>query len=207
MSNFCINNLTDAHKNNNIFIENKEGIMEFLKEIKSTLFIVTGLYLVIGLIMLIAPVMVTNLICYLAGKLCLILGGIGLYTYISSEVYGPLSYAILVISIALIVLGIFVIVDPKSFVSTIPFIMGILLVIDAFTKLQSSSSLKRYNYKNWWIVLVASLVIFTFGIILIVFPFESITLFIRILGLLLIITSISSCYTGISYGKIEKYIK
>ncbi|MBR2833775.1 MAG: DUF308 domain-containing protein [Bacilli bacterium] len=181
--------------------------MEFLKEIKSTLFIITGLYIVIGLIMLIAPVMVTNMICYLVGTLCLILGGIGIYTYVSSEVYGPLSYAILVISIAMIVLGIFVIVDPKSFISVIPFIAGIILVIDAFTKLQSSSSLKRYNYDRWWVVLVASLVIFAFGILLIVFSFESIILFIRILGFFLILTSVSSFFTAMGYQEIEKRIK
>ena len=181
--------------------------MEFLKEIKSTLFIITGLYIVIGLIMLISPVIITNLICYLIGVLCLILGGIGIYAYISSEVYGPLSYAILVISIAIIVLGIFVIVDPKNFVSTIPLIAGIILVIDGFTKLQSSSSLRRYNYKNWWVVLIASLLIFSFGILLIVYSFESLILFIRLLGAFLIIDSISSFYTAISYGKIEKYIK
>ena len=132
---------------------------------------------------------------------------IGIYTYISSEVYGPLSYAILVISIALIVLGIFVIVDPKTFVSSIPLITGIIFVIDSFTKLQSSSSLKRYNYDKWWIVLVAALLMFTCGILLIVFPFESITLFIRSLGCLLVIASLSNCYTAVSYGKIEKYIK
>ena len=181
--------------------------MEFLKEIKSTLFIITGLYIVIGLIMLISPVIITNLICYLIGVLCLILGGIGIYAYISSEVYGPLSYAILVISIAIIVLGIFVIVDPKNFVSTIPLIAGIILVIDGFTKLQSSSSLRRYNYKNWWVVLIASLLIFSFGILLIVYSFESLILFIRLLGAFLIIDSISSFCTAISYGKIEKYIK
>lgn len=181
--------------------------MEFLKEIKSTLFIITGLYIVIGLIMLIAPVMVTNMICYLVGTLCLILGGIGIYTYVSSEVYGPLSYAILVISIAMIVLGIFVIVDPKSFISVIPFIAGIILVIDAFTKLQSSSSLKRYNYDRWRVVLVASLVIFAFGILLIVFSFESIILFIRILGFFLILTSVSSFFTAMGYQEIEKRIK
>lgn len=181
--------------------------MEFLKEIKSTLFIMSGLYIVIGLIMLIAPTFVTNAVCYLIGTLCLILGGLGIYIYISSEVYGPLAYTILVIAIAMIVLGIFVIVDPISFASMIPFVMGIVLVIDAFTKLQSASSLKRYNYEKWWTVLIAALLIFIFGLILILNPFETITLFIRILGVFLIIDAVSSFMTAISYGKIEKAIK
>ena len=181
--------------------------MEFLKEIKSTLFIMSGLYLVIGLIMLIYPAFVTNAICYLIGTLCLILGGLGIYIYISSEVYGSLAYGILVAAIALIVLGIFVIVDPIEFASMIPFVMGIVLVIDAFTKLQSASGLKRYNHDKWWIVLISSLLIFAFGILLIFNPFESLTLFIRILGVFLIVDAASSFMTAIGYGKIEKDIK
>ena len=58
--------------------------MEFLKEIKSTLFIMSGLYIIIGLAMLLFPELITNMICYLIGTLCLIFGGLLIYTYISS---------------------------------------------------------------------------------------------------------------------------
>lgn len=180
--------------------------MEFVKEIKSTLLIMSGLYIVIGLIMLLAPVFVSNLICYLIGTICFILGGIGIYTYISSEVYGPLAYGILVAAIALIVVGIFVIMDPVTFASFLPIIMGVVLVIDSFTKLQSSSSLKRYNYDRWWTVLVAGLITFVFGLFLILNPFKSLTLFIRILGVFLIVDAVSSFMTALSYSKIEKEI-
>jgi len=181
--------------------------MEFLKEIKSTLFIISGLYIVIGLIMLIAPTFVTNAISYLAGTLCLILGGLGIYAYISSEVYGPLAYGILVMSIAMIVLGVFVVTDPKAFASFVPFVTGLILVIDSFTKMQSASGLKRYNYDKWWCILLAGLIIFIFGIILIFNPFKTLILFIRMLGIFLIIDAVSSFVTAMSYGKIEKNIK
>lgn len=181
--------------------------MEFLKEIKSTLFIMSGLYVVIGLIMLLAPVFVNNLICYLVGTLCLILGGLFIYTYISSEMYGPLAYGFLVIAISLIVMGVFIITDPITFASVIPFIAGVILVVDAFTKLQSASGLKRYHYEKWWTILVAGLVLFVAGIILILNPFESLTLFIRILGIILIFDSGSSLLTALNYEKIEKKIK
>ena len=181
--------------------------MEFLKEIKSTLFIMAGLYIVVGLIMLLAPVFVNNLICYLVGTLCLILGGLFIYTYISSEVYGPLAYGFLVIAISLIVMGIFIITEPIAFASVIPFIAGIVLVVDAFTKLQSAAGLKRYNYERWWAILIAGLIIFTAGIILILNPFKTLTIFIRILGIILIIDSVSSLLTAINYEKIEESIK
>ena len=181
--------------------------MEFLKEIKSTLFIMSGLYVVIGLIMLLAPVFVNNLICYLVGALCLILGGLFIYTYIGSEVYGPLAYGLLVIAISVIVMGVFIITEPALFASTIPFIAGVILIIDAFTKMQSASGLKRYHYEKWWTVLLFGLILFIAGMILIFNPFETLTFFIRILGVILIIDSVSSLATALSYEKIEKNIK
>ena len=181
--------------------------MEFLREIKSTLFIMSGLYIVIGLIMLLAPVFVNNLICYLIGALCLILGGLFIYIYISSDVYGPLAYGYLVAAISLIVMGVFIVTSPSLFSSIIPFIAGVILVIDSFTKFQSASGLKRYSYDNWWAISIASVLIFIFGIVLIFNPFESLIVFIRILGLILIIDSISSLFVAKSYEKIEKKIK
>lgn len=181
--------------------------MEFLKEIKSTLFIVAGFYIIVGLIMLLAPVFVSNSVCYLIGTICLILGGLAIYTYIGSEVYGPLGYGLLVTAIAFIALGVFVVANPKAFASFIPIIMGVILAVDAFTKMQSAVSLKRYNYDKWWVVLVAALIIFAFGILLLFNPFGTLTILIRVLGAFLIIDGISSLLTAISYSKIEKSIK
>ena len=180
--------------------------MEFIKEIKSTLFIIAGFCIIAGLIMLLAPVFVTNSICYLIGTLCLILGGLAIYTYVGSQVYGPLAYGILVIAIVLIVLGVFIVSNPTVFASFIPMIMGIILAIDAFAKMQSSSSLKRYNYNKWWVVLVAAFIIFALAILLIFNPFETLIIFIRVLGFFLILDGISNAFTALSYSKIEKNI-
>ena len=181
--------------------------MEFLKEIKSTLFIMSGLYLVIGLIMILAPGFVSSIVSYLAGTLCLIIGGLGIYIYISSEVYGSLAYGILITSVAMIVLGVFVVVDPNGLAAFLQMIIGLILVVDAFTELQSSSSLKRYNYSKWWAVMIFALLLFTFGIFLIVKPLESLFLLIRLMGFFLVVDSLSSMITARSYGKIEDQIK
>lgn len=181
--------------------------MEFLKEIKSTLFVMAGFYLVIGLLMLLMPTVVSNAVCYIIGAMCLITGGIAVYTYIQSEIYGPLAIATLVIAITFIGLGVFIVMNPEIFASFIPLITGIILVIESFAKMQSASSLKKYNYKNWWHVLLAALLIFLFGVILIFNPFATLTILIRIMGIFLIVDSISNVITAISYTKIEKTIK
>lgn len=85
--------------------------------------------------------------------------------------------------------------------------MGVILVIDAFGKMQTSVRLKKYEYKNWWYILVSAILIFIFGIILLFNPFEVITIFIRILGIFLIIDGVANILTVESYKKIEKAIK
>lgn len=181
--------------------------MEFLKEIKSSLLIMSGFYIVIGLVMLIAPAFVSNSICYLIGALCLVVGSLAIYTYIASEVYGTLGAALLIVALLFIATGLFIILNPEMFASFIPIIMGVILAVDAFGKMQSSMTLKKYGYDNWWQVLTAAGIIFVFGIILLFNPFGSLTLLIRILGIFLIVDGAANLLTVLSYAKIEKAIK
>lgn len=181
--------------------------MEFLKEIKSSLLIMTGFYIVLGVIMLIAPTFVSNSICYLIGALCLIIGGLAIYTYIASEVYGSLGAALLIVAIISIGAGIFIVINPETFATFIPIVMGVILVIDAFGKMQSAMTIKKYGYENWWQVMVAAGLVFVFGIILLFNPFTTLTILIRILGIFLIIDGVANLLTVLSYSKIEKAIK
>ncbi len=180
--------------------------MEFLKEIKSTLLIMAGFYIIIGLVMAIAPVFVSNSICYLTGSLCIIIGGLAIYTYIQSEVYGPLGMATLIMAIVFIGLGIFIIMNPETIASFIPMVMGIILVVDALTKMQTAARLKKYGYNKWWQTLVLALVVALFGVLLLINPFKSLTLFIRVLGIFLIVNGIADDLSVFSYSKIEKTI-
>lgn len=181
--------------------------MEFLKEIKSSLLIMSGFYIILGLIMLLAPNFINNSICYLIGAICLIVGGLSIYTYVASEVYGSLGVALLVVAVLFIGMGLFIILNPELFSAFIPMIMGVILVVDAFGKMQSSVRLKKYQYTNWWYVLVTAAIIFVFGLILLFNPFESLLVLIRVLGFFLIVNGLSNLLTVKSYTKIEKAIK
>ncbi len=181
--------------------------MKFIKEIKTTLLMMAGFYMVIGLSMLIEPEFISNIICYIIGAFCLIMGGLAIYTYICSEAYGPLGVSFLILSIIFISLGLFIVFNPVAFASFIPLVMGLLLVIESFCKMQSSFTLKKYNYDAWYQVLIVSIIVFILGIVLIVSPFKTAILLIRILGLILVIDGISSIVTAGSYSQIEKAIK
>ena len=98
----------------------------------------SGFYIILGLIMLLAPNFINNSICYLIGAICLIVGGLSIYTYVASEVYGSLGVALLVVAVLFIGMGLFIILNPELFSAFIPMIMGVILVVDAFGKMQSS---------------------------------------------------------------------
>lgn len=181
--------------------------MKFVKEIKTTLFMMAGFYIVIGLIMLIFPEFINTIICYIIGSFCLIMAGLAIYAYFCSETYGPLGVSFLILSVIFISLGLFIVFNPIIFASLIPLIMGLLLVIESFCKMQSSFTLKKYNCEAWYQVLIASIIVFILGIVLIINPFTATVLLIRALGLILVIDGISSILTGSNYNKIEKAIK
>lgn len=181
--------------------------MEFIKEIKTTLLVMAGFYIIMGLLMLLFPQLVSNTICYVIGAICLITGGLAVYTYVASQIYGPLAMLTLVIAIVFIGLGLFIFLNPETFASFIPLVMGIVLALEGLSKFQSSVTLKKYNYDKWWEILAGAIVVFAFGIVLLLNPFTSLIILIRILGFFLIIDGVSNILTSLSYTKIEHAIK
>ena len=176
--------------------------MDFLKEIKSSLLIMAGFYIVIGVVMLFAPIFVSNAICYILGALCLILAGFAINSYVGSEVHGFFANVILVISIVFIALGVFVIMNPEAFTSFIPIIVGAVLIVDSINKFQTMFKMKSNGYDKWWQVLILGTFILLFGILIMFNPFATMIIFIRFVGCLLILNGLSNIFTAVSYSKI-----
>ncbi len=176
--------------------------MELLKKAKNALIGISVVYLVIGIIMVIMPVFVSNFICYVIGALLIVGGGSGIFTYIRAGVDGFLAKITLLIAVLFTVLGIYILINPEGFVSIIPIVVGIMLVIESFDKISTTLSARKNGYQDWLKMLIPSVIIFILGLILILNPFESVTVFIRVIGIFLIIDAISNVYLAYNYGKI-----
>ena len=176
--------------------------MEFLNKIKSTLTITAVVYVVLGLVMLLIPEAVSDFICYIIGALFLVLGAAGIVSYIKARGTGFAGFT-LVVSIIFAALGVYILCNPVSFASFIPLVVGIMLVVDSFSKFQSAFDLKRLQYKNWWQMLLVGIAILLLGALMIFNPFESIALFIRVIGILLIFDGFSNLFTIYSYSKVK----
>ncbi len=175
--------------------------MEILKKLKSTFIGMSIIYLIIGIVMVISPVFVSNFICYFIGALLIVGGCFGIFSYIQNGGSGFLVRMTLLVSILFAALGIYILINPETFVSIIPIIVGIMLMLESLDKIASAFKAKKNGYEKWLQVLIAPIIIFILGLILIVYPFATVTIFIRVIGVFLIVDAISNIFLAYSYGK------
>ena len=96
----------------------------------------------------------------------------------------------IVYGIVSIVLGIVVISNSETIASIIPFVIGFIILINSATKIQYSLELKKENKSIWKSTLVASLIEFLCGILLIFNPFKSAVFVTKAIGIVILVYSI-----------------
>ena len=174
-----------------------------VKNLKTSLILTSVIYTIIGIIMLMFPDKVSDYICYMVGLMLLFFGISGVVMFFNSEEKSTYSNTSLILSIVLGAFGIYVFINPKGFASFIPFVIGVLTLVDSMNKLSITFNLRKYGYENWWQMLIVSFIVMALGILLIVNPFAAVTLSIRVIGIVLIVNSVMNLFTIYSYSKID----
>lgn len=176
--------------------------MDLLKQAKSSLIGLSAVYLALGIVMVINPIFVSNFICYVIGALLIVAGSSGIFTYIRAGESGGFAKITLLVSVLFTALGIYIFISPESFVSIIPLVVGVMLIIESLDKISSVINAKKNGYENWWKMLIATVIVFILGLVLILNPFETVAVFIRVIGIFLMIDAISNLYLAYNYSKI-----
>ena len=174
------------------------------EKIRNTLIATSVLYLLFGIIMLFFPTMVITSVCYLVGIMFLFVGVSGIVMYMKTEINTLITNFTLIMSIIFGAFGIYVLLNPESFASFLPLVMGIFLLVDSISKLSMAFDLKKAQYNNWWQMLIVAFILLGCGLLLVFNPFEALTVSVQIIGAILIVDSISNIFTIYSYSKIEK---
>lgn len=174
------------------------------KKVKSTLIISCILYFILGIIMLIFPSVIRNSISYLIGCLFIFCSILGIVMYVKSSVKSPFTTASLVLSVILGAFGVYVIMNSDVFLSFIPLIAGIFMIIDSINKLSVSFDLKKYGYNRWWFMLIISFALLGMGLLIISNLIEAIDITIMVIGGILIFDAISNIFTIYSFSNLEK---
>ncbi len=181
--------------------------MEVLKKFKASSYAVSIVYIIAGLIMLLNPSFISDAVNYIIGILVIIYGviySISLYQKREVEMYGKFDFLAGIICISF---GLFLILNPDTLESLIPFCAGVILLMDAVRFIINSIRLKKYDYKSWIVNLVVGLLFLGFSILIIVKAKDISYLLIRFIGAFLIIDAILDFFTELRFRKCEKKVE
>lgn len=135
---------------------------------------------VLGLILLIAPATSVKLIGYGIGGVVIIFGAVSIIRALRAGAGGMFG------GVLSCLIGIFICSQFTALVSFLPFIIGIIVLVSGLTKLQSALEAKRDGYR-WIPVLIAAILSIGLGIVVIHNPFSTLSLTLRVVGLVLLV--------------------
>ncbi len=173
------------------------------EKIRNTLIATSVLYLIFGIVMLFLPDMVIKSVCYLVAIMFLFVGVSGVVMYMKTDIKTAFTSFTLVMSIIFGAFGVYVLLNPEAFASFLPLVVGIFLLVDSVSKLSMAFDLKKFEYKNWWQMLIVAFILLGCGLLLVFNPFEALAVSVQIIGAILVVDAISNIFTIYSYSKIS----
>ena len=110
--------------------------MKIIEKVKGFNYFLPIVYFVLGLLMVIFPETINDIINYIIGGLLMLFGIDYIVRYLSNNKVTTYSKYSLTVGIVPIICGVFLICNPEVLVSIIPFVAGMIILMDAFEKLK-----------------------------------------------------------------------
>ncbi len=164
-------------------------ILDYIKRCEKSMLISTAFTFVLGMVLTFAPGKSIRVITGVIATFFVLIGVLQLIEYLRQSRLEKVTSLSLVLGILLCGIGTFLFINLESLVSFITTLIGITIIIKAIFKLQFALNVRALSDK-WIYNLVIGLACLILGILLLVNPFKSAELFLRIIGILLAIGSI-----------------
>lgn len=156
---------------------------------------------ILGLILLIAPGTAVSFVFNGIGLISIAIGVFSLIRYFKMDTKSSIQSNALFTGILWIVGGIAVISLKGALMSILPIFFGVIILIGGVSKLQGALTLRRMNVSRWTVELIFAAISILFGALILLNPFSTALLLMRVIGLALLIEGASSL---ISISAIEK---
>ena len=147
--------------------------MNDIKGIKNMYSVLTACLIIVGLVLLAIPGIALNAVCIIFGIYLIIYGVVKIIGYFAKDVYQLAFQFDLALGIVAAIVGIVFICKTSSIVQILSTCIGIVMLIDATLKIQTSLDSKRFGISSWWLMLVMAIMVAAVGIMLILMPGET----------------------------------
>lgn len=165
-------------------------ILDYIKRCEKSMLISTAVTLVLGVVLAFEPGKSIKGITAIIAILFMLIGIIQLIDYIRQERIEKMMSLSLILGIILLGIGVFLFINLESLINFITTLIGITIMIKSLFKLQFAFNIKGMSDK-WFYNLIVGAAGMILGIVLLVNPFQSAEIFLRIIGVLLVIGSIA----------------
>lgn len=146
------------------------------------------LFGVIGIILIVCPETSLDTFAYIIGIILIVYGT---YNFIDSFAINLVfGLSQMIISILSFIFGASIFFNVSIFESLIPIILGIFFIINGFFKARISFVLKKFD-SSWVLSLVTSIIMIICAIILIINPIDTAIMITSIIGVILVVYSVS----------------
>lgn len=146
------------------------------------------IFILFGLVLCIFNVSILTTITKFIGVAALVVSLFFFYTYYKKR--ETTTFASLFIGLCLLAFGIYMTFFSEQFISAVPMLMGIVLIVNSFVHFQKMLILKDNGYENWKFNLGSAIFILIVGIILLLKPVQSLAIIFKLTGSFLILNAI-----------------
>ena len=176
------------------------------KFLKSSIISAIGLA-ILGILLVFESELTIVSISYVIGAILVAIGTVAILNFVNDMKKNVKNELNIVYGIGMVVLGIIVISNPKGVASIIPFILGVLIIINSAAKLQYSLELKKDNNKLWNSTMIMALITLLCGLLLVFNPFSGAEFITKVVGVLLFIYAITDIVSSLRIRKTVKNIQ
>jgi len=164
-------------------------LLDLIKKSELKMIFGSLLTLVLGIVLAVAPEASLQLLTSGIGIVLMIIGIFSIINFFRLTKEERILSGALVIGFLISMIGLFLFINNKVLVSFITTIIGLALAIKGLYKIQFAVNLKSASNEWKWNLLIGILIL-TVSILLIINPFNGASVFMTIIGIVLIIGSI-----------------
>ena len=154
-----------------------------MKETKTEAISSAILCILSGLVLCIFNVSILTTITRVIGCIFLVIAILFLYTYFKKR--NSTTLTTLVLGIFLLSVGLYMSFDPRKFISIVPMLVGILLIVNSLSHFQ-----KDNGFEQWKVNLAGAIFILVVGIVLLMKPIQSLNFIFSLTGSFLVLNGI-----------------
>ena len=160
-----------------------------MKRIKALYITISILSLLAGIALVIWPGASVITICYVVGSAAILVGAVRLAGYFSKDSYNLNFQFDFAMGLVFLILGTVLIFHPGDTVAVLHFSVGILVLVDSVFKLQTALDAKHFGLKKWWVMLLCALLCAGLGLVLVILPFRTAEILVKVPGAALAVNS------------------